>query len=1173
MLRKALSIMLIVAILLPLYLTAPPSLTAFAYASVINPGFEADGGWAATPTGWSTSGANPSADFAEAVSSAHSGSCILSHWSSSAYQVYTYQVKTDLPNGYYTLKAWVKRGSGQIECYMNAKDYGGPELKVNLPVTGNWTQIEINNIRVTNGQCTIGFYSNAGAGQYCSIDDVEFYCTNLVVNPSFEDNGAWTDNPIGWSTSGPNPGADFAESVASPHSGSYILSHWSASPYKVYTYQTKENLPNGTYTLKAWVKRGSGQTECYMNAKDYGGSELRVNIPATGVWTQITISDIKVTSGQCTFGFYSDAGANQYCSIDDVEFYCTDYVQNGSFEDNGGWTDNPSGWSTSGPNPGADFAESVANPHSGSFILSHWNATAYKVYTYQTKENIPNGKYTLSAWVKRGSGQTECYMNAKDYGGPELRVNFPVTGSWTQIFISDIEVTNSRITFGFYSDAGANQYCSIDDVQFVKSDDQSSVSYSWNTVTIQGGGYVTGLVAHPGEANLLYARTDVGGAYRWNNSTQTWIPLLDRSGSDKSNYYSVESISVDPSNTNVVYVAVGRFSTSGDVLRSTDRGNTWTSTGLSSSVRMSGNGHYRWAGERLAVDPNNSNIVYYGSRRDGLWRTTNPTSSGSWSQISTSQVPVGSGVVSPPVDGTDRVGITFVVFDKNGGVDSNGRTKIIYAGVFGTGSTDGVYRSTDAGNTWSLVNNSPKNPIRAVVASDGTVYVTHTSGVAKCSRTGSFVNISSGLASGEYSGVTVSPSDPNLVIVARQDLYNHNQIYRSTNGGSSWTQITTKKGTYPAWWPYHFWFAQTSSIIMDPFNTNRVWYSDWYGIWRTENITQSGGATFNAYSTGHEEACVAALASPPGGSVNLISGLYDLTGFRHTSFTSVPSATMLDEGYHDTTSIAVYEGDHNIIYRVTQNHSTYKGAGYKSTNNGQTWTKFSLSDSYAGGKIAVSPTSSNTIVWVPYNQRPIYSTDGGNTWNNCGGITATNVVTSMWDEYRQQLAANKTGSNTFYIYTPGIGFWRSTNGGASFSQVTGNGLPSTSVSTFGVKTVPNQDGGVWVYLDNQGLYKSDNSGTTFTKVNNVSVAKIIAFGKAKPGSTYPATVFLFGKLTGDSQPENSLYISDDMGQTWKRISDDDHKFGIAYVLEGDRQIYGRVYVGTSGRGIFYGEPN
>ncbi len=287
---------------------------------IVNHSFEADGSWAANPTGWSTSGSTPSADFAESVSNAHSGSFILSHWNSNAYQVYTYQTINNIPNGIYTLKAWVKRGSGHNQCYMNAKDYGGAELKVNVPVTGVWTQISIPNIRVTNGQCTIGFYSDGNGGNWFSVDDVEFYLENLVLNPSFEDDGAVVQSPFGWSTSGATPAADSTEANAA-RTGNYKLSHWRSTAYEVYTYQTKTNLPNGTYTLKAWVKSGGGQNACYMNAKDYGGAELRVNLPVTGQFTQITIPNINVTNGQCTFGFYSNANPGNWINVDDVEFY------------------------------------------------------------------------------------------------------------------------------------------------------------------------------------------------------------------------------------------------------------------------------------------------------------------------------------------------------------------------------------------------------------------------------------------------------------------------------------------------------------------------------------------------------------------------------------------------------------------------------------------------------------------------------------------------------------------------------------------------------------------------------------------------------------------------------------------------------------------------------------
>lgn len=713
----------------------------------------------------------------------------------------------------------------------------------------------------------------------------------------------------------------------------------------------------------------------------------------------------------------------------------------------------------------------------------------------------------------------------------------------------------------------------IDSAADALFDSIAALTDKWQSIPIQGGGYVTGLLAHPNEENLYYARTDVGGAYRWEEQNQRWAPILDSFGSDKGSYYSVESLAIDVNDTDILYVAVGKNANQGAILKSSDRGLTWSDTDFPTSIRMAGNGWYRSGGERLKVDPNKSTVLYYGSRENGLFKNPDITKDNNWKQIPTSQVPIGTAQYTAR-DGCTAVGVIFVVFDKNSGVNQDGETNIIYAGVCGDTEKDGVYRSTDAGKTWSLVENSPTHPIRGEIASDGTLYVTHKTGVSKCTREGPFVSISAGLVQGEYSGLTIHPDNPDIVVVGQHNLPHSNKLYYTQNGGQSWTEIKCISGTRPPWWPNTFWFSKTAQIMFNPFNANQLWYCDWYGIWRTDDLLAPEGALFNAQNKGHEEVVVAALHSPVGGQAKLFSGLFDVRGFRHVDFENVPQNSLTNTTNNEISSFASFDKDPNIIYMTGQNDdNATKGAGYKSTDNGKTFTKFSpgAGVDHFGGKIAVSADDPDNLVWISVNKRPIYSTDGGSTWKECAGEMPSNIVQSHYSAVFMPLAADRVEPDTFYIYKPTAGFYISRDGGASFEKITGNGLPSNSTNNYGIKTVPGQRGAIWLYINNNGLYTSSDFGSSFTKVNNVVKATCLAFGKSKPDSPYPATVYLWGIIAGDTQPENSLYMSDDMGKTWIRINDEKHKFGRLTSIEGDGQVYGRIYIGTSGRGIYYGQ--
>jgi hypothetical protein len=92
---------------------------------------------------------------------------------------------------------------------------------------------------------------------------------------------------------------------------------------------------------------------------------------------------------------------------------------------------------------------------------------------------------------------------------------------------------------------------------------------SWQSVAIAGMGFVTGLVIHPQEPDLIYVRTDVGGVYRWKADKSSWEQLLD----GERDRYSIESIALDSNNPNVIYAATGAYTrdSDGEVLKSVNR--------------------------------------------------------------------------------------------------------------------------------------------------------------------------------------------------------------------------------------------------------------------------------------------------------------------------------------------------------------------------------------------------------------------------------------------------------------------------------------------------------------------------------------------------------------------------------------------------------------------------
>src|SRR5918999_2397933 len=236
----------------------------------------------------------------------------------------------------------------------------------------------------------------------------------------------------------------------------------------------------------------------------------------------------------------------------------------------------------------------------------------------------------------------------------------------------------------------------------------ASDPYNWKNVQIAGGGFVPGIIFNQREQNLIYARTDIGGAYRWNQSSQTWTPLLDWVSWSNWGYNGVHSMATDAVDPNRVYAAVGMYTNSWDpnngaILRSTNKGDSWQISPL--PFKLGGNMPGRGMGERLAVDPNRNSVLYFGAPSgNGLWRSTD--SGATWARVA--NFPNAGNYAQDPNDAngylSHRPGVVWVTFDEGTG-SAGSATRSIYVGVADKENT--VYRSTDAGATWQRIAGQP----------------------------------------------------------------------------------------------------------------------------------------------------------------------------------------------------------------------------------------------------------------------------------------------------------------------------------------------------------------------------------------------------------------------------------------------------------------------------------
>jgi hypothetical protein len=713
--------------------------------------------------------------------------------------------------------------------------------------------------------------------------------------------------------------------------------------------------------------------------------------------------------------------------------------------------------------------------------------------------------------------------------------------------------------------------------------------YVWKNVTIRGGGFVTGIVMHPAERGLAYARTDVGGAYLWDTAAATWAPLLDWLGPADWNLLGVESIAVDPTDARRLYVAAGTYTNpdvgNGEVFRSEDLGRSWRRTPL--PFKLGANEAGRGSGERLVVDPLDPHILFLGTRRDGLWQSRD--SGATWQRALGFPDVLDGSAAYPPEPGkfnylSQAVGIVFVRFDPRGS-RAGAPTKTMYAAV--STAAESIFSSHDAGSTWEAIPGQPKGlrPNRAALAADGSLFVTYgdepgpnrmRAGAVYRFDTqgGAWTDVTPeraapGAQGFGYAGVSADARAPGTVVVSTWNRSNpFDEIFRTRDSGRTWVPMLERaqwdhvNALYTATMRHHW----MSDVQIDPFDSDHVLFTTGYGIWATRNATaaDAGRPTLWSFDSGGlEETVPLALVSPPKGA-HLVSGLGDIDGFRHDDLAESPAAGRFDApGFKNTESLDFAGRAPDVLVRSGTTYGSDRILGAISRDGGVHWRGFTTepprppeSKPFGTGPVAVSADGA-LIAWTTRGNRPHVSRDDGATWRP---IEAAPVDL--------RLVADRVGPGTFYGYSPDDGVLYVTRDGGATLDAAARGLPIARGWARGrtdLRAVPEREGEVFLAVAGE-LFLWRVSDPTPVRVESVEDATSVGFGKAAQASRYPA-VFLVGRVAGRS----GIFRSDDRTATWIRLNDDAHQYGSPSLVTGDPRIFGRLYFATGGRGIVYGD--
>ena len=759
-----------------------------------------------------------------------------------------------------------------------------------------------------------------------------------------------------------------------------------------------------------------------------------------------------------------------------------------------------------------------------------------------------------------------------------------------------------------------------------------SIPYTYKNAPIPGGGYVTGFVFHQKQPGILYARTDIGGTYRFDREMKRWVSLIDHvTGQDLSETYPI-ALALDDNDPEMLYIVSGVNGRENGLLSiSRDQGGHFTYKKVPTPVH--GNLSGRGTGLRLVVDSNDGNTLYFASQLGGLWKTTDRGDSWEklplpedyttfvWVSRDSQTLVVGTAGYTTRVDDTLRGHSLYVSYDAGVTFEKLPMPENVLIAdskmnglVASRYDFDGEYLYVTMNSTgrWNYIVPLGYSCDTGDVIGGRVVRYQFEKG-----RIAGFDDITPG---GEawlnygFGGICSCPAKPGLLACSTlcKEKDSPEIVYVSEDRGASWRESLNglEKGGIHFRTSYMkpqfnggvsllHWL---SDVKINPFDPNELWFNSGTGVFKTDALlTENPG--YHDWCDGIEETVHLNVYAPLSGDVELVDIVGDLGGFAFRQLDK-PCRNSFDDaqGNRYITCINADLSDTDAGLAIITARGNWKGktkGGLIRTTDGfYTFHRipmpFGLGEKLDAcfhaierpntnpGWVAMSADGKNIVWSVADNIRlpvdlVVASNDGGESFCpaevvDLDGKTVTRGFMKVYSD--------RVCSQLFYGFGEKGQVYISRDGGKHFYQKQTD-LPQADFGFIDcankteIRGVAGESGLFYMALGKDGMWKfrydraADRVYCHRLSAPGDSCLRL-GLGLGRAGGDYIRDEKMI-YLCGVIGGEYGFYRTPDEGKTYTRLNTENQMYGEIMSIDGDKRVFGRFFLATGSRGVLYGE--